>query len=202
VKSELCGVALVLAVATPAHAAEGEPGVASAPSDPPARFIRSIDVTATTFVGDGLRFNNPYRLATVLGSTAQSLSRTATYADVGGAISFGDPARFSQGIALRVSISLEGTPQSVLTPAYMLLRRSGAWGVYGRAGVPLVLSPDTTWGFEGAAGGIWFLRAGIGIAGELVGDVFYGAGTREVSTPAYPVLSGQLGLWLSWEAIP
>ena len=201
-KNELCGVALVLTVAAPAHAAEGEPGVASAPTNPPAHFIRLIDLAATTFFGDGFRFNNPYRLASVLGSTAQSLSRTASYADVGGAISLGDPARLTQGMAVRVSISLEGTPQSVLTPSYLLLRRAGPWGVYGRAGVPLVLSPDTTWGFEGAAGGIWFLRAGIGIAGELVGDVFYGAGTREVATPAYPVLSGQLGLWLSWEAMP
>jgi len=49
---------------------------------------------------------------------------------------------------------------------------------------------------------VWFVRAGVGLAAELVGDVFYGAGTREVATPAYPVLSAQGGLWLSWEAMP
>jgi hypothetical protein len=172
------------------------------PSGPPARVIRLIDLTAATFLGDGLRFNNPYRLATVLGSSAQSVSRTASYLDLGGAVSLGDPARFTQGIAVRVSVALEGTPQSVLTPSYMLLRRFGGWGAYGRAGVSVVLSPDTTWGFEAAAGGIRFLLAGIGIACEMVGDVFYGAGTREVATPAYPILSAQLGLWLSWEAMP
>jgi hypothetical protein len=46
------------------------------------------------------------------------------------------------------------------------------------------------------------VRAGLGLAAELVGDVFYGAGTREVATPAYPVLSAQAGLWLSWEVLP
>jgi hypothetical protein len=32
--------------------------------------------------------------------------------------------------------------------------------------------------------------------------VFYGAGTREVAEPVYPVLSAQGGLWLSWQALP
>jgi hypothetical protein len=172
------------------------------PPRPPARAIPLIDVTATTFVGDGLRFNNPYRLATVLGGSAQSVSRTASYMDVGAAVTLGDPARSGHGVAVRVSVALEGTRQSVVTPSYLFQRRFGPWGAYARAGVPLVLSPDTTWGVEGAAGAIRFIRAGIGIAAELVGDVFYGAGTREVATPAYPVLSAQLGLWLSWEAMP
>jgi hypothetical protein len=162
----------------------------------------SIDVFATAFIGDGLRFNNPFRLATVLGSDARSISRIAGYADVGAAVAVGDPTALANGIALRASIALEGTPQSVLTPSYLLLRRFGQWAAYARAGVPIVLSPDTTWGFEGAAGGVWFIRGGIGMAAELVGDVFYGAGTREVATPAYPVLSAQGGLWLSWEAMP
>ena len=185
------------------RAAEADGGASSNLSSPaPARTPFLIDLTATTFVGDGLRFNNPYRLATVLGSNAQSLSRTASYADVGAALSVGNPALVSHGLALRASLALEGTPQTVLTPSYLLLRRVGAWGVYGRAGVPVVLSPDTTWGLEAAAGALWFVRAGIGLAGEIVGDVFYGAGTREVATPAYPLLSAQFGLWLSWEAMP
>ena len=40
------------------------------------------------------------------------------------------------------------------------------------------------------------------VAAEIVGDVFYGAGTREVATPAYPVLSAQLGLVLAVEVLP
>jgi hypothetical protein len=157
---------------------------------------------ATAFVGDGLRFNNPYRLSTVLGSQAQSLSRTAAYTDVGITMALGDPAALAHGIALRVSAAVEGVPQAVMTPAYLALRRWGPWGAYARAGVPLVLTPDPTWGLEGGVGGIWFARAGIGLALELVGDVFYGAGTREAATPAYPVLSAQGGLFLSWEALP
>jgi hypothetical protein len=169
---------------------------------PDARKGGWIDVYATTFVGDGLRFNNPYRLSTVLGSQAQSLSRTAAYADFGLGVALGDPSFIAHGLALRFSAAIEGVSQGVLTPAYLLLHRSGPWAAYARAGLPLVLTPDRTWGFEGGVGGIWFARAGIGVAAELVGDVFYGAATREVATPAYPVLSAQAGLVLSWEVMP
>ena len=161
-----------------------------------------FDLFATAFVGDGLRFNNPYRLATVLGSQAQSLSRTAAYADLGGAVLVGNPEFLAHGLVLRASLALEGVSQAVLAPSYMVLRRFGPWAAYGRAGVPIVLSPDTTFGVEGGAGGVWFVRAGIGLAVELVGDLFYGAGTREVATTTYPVLSAQGGLWLSWEVLP
>jgi hypothetical protein len=187
--------AAALVLTTQVHTATAEPS-------PTARKFGSFGVFATAFVGDGLRFNNPYRLATVLGRDARSLSRTASYADVGAALSLGDPAHAAHGIALRTSIALEGTPQAVLTPSYVLLHRVGTWGAYARAGIPIVLSPDSTWGVEASAGGVWFLRAGLGVAAELIGDLFYGAGTREVQTPAYPVLSAQAGLWLSWEAMP
>ncbi|HEY5243620.1 MAG TPA: hypothetical protein VIJ22_19200 [Polyangiaceae bacterium] len=169
---------------------------------PPDRKSGWFDLFATAFVGDGLRFNNPYRLSTVLGSQAQSLSRTAAYTDLGGAILIGNPAFLAHGLVLRASVALEGIEQAVLAPSYMVLHRFGPWAAYGRAGAPIVLSPDTTFGMEGAAGAIWFVRAGIGLAAEVVGDVFYGAGTREVETPAYPVLSAQAGLWLSWEVLP
>jgi hypothetical protein len=190
------GLACVLGLVVSRHAeaAEGDPW--------PADRGPWAGLFATAFVGDGLRFNNPYRLATVLGSQAQSLSRTAAYTDVGVAIALGDPANLAHGIALRVSAALEGVPQAVMTPAYLVLRRWGPWAAYARAGLPLVLTPDPTWGLEAGAGGVWFARAGLGLALELVGDVFYGAGTREVATPAYPVLSAQGGLFVSWEAMP
>jgi hypothetical protein len=161
-----------------------------------------LGLFATAFVGDGLRFNNPYRLATILGSDAQSLSRTAAYADAGAAFVLGDPATLAHGLTLRMSFALEGVAQSVMTPSYLLIHRWGAWAAYGRGGIAAVLAPRATWGMEGAAGGVWFARAGFGVAAEIVGDLFYGAGTRDVATPAYPVLSAQGGLWLSWEAIP
>ena len=169
---------------------------------PPGKKWGWVDVFATAYVGDGLRFNNPYRLATVLGSTAESLSRTAAYTDVGAAVLIGDPTFLAHGLVLRTTIAVEGVRQAVFTPSYMVLHRWSAWAIYGRAGAPIVLTPDTTFGMEAGAGGVWFARAGIGLTAELVGDVFYGAGTREVATPAYPVLSAQAGLWLSWEAMP
>ncbi|MDP9035411.1 MAG: hypothetical protein M3O50_11445 [Myxococcota bacterium] len=161
-----------------------------------------VNVIGTSFFGDGLRLNNPYRLATVLGSDARSISRTAAYADLGAAFVLGRPDRLAHGLALRASFAMEGISQPVITPAYLIFHRWSTLAVYARAGLAIAVLPETTWGFEGAAGGVWFVRAGIGLALELVTDVFYGAGTREVATPAYPVLSGQGGLWLSWEAMP
>lgn len=161
-----------------------------------------VDLVATAFVGDGLRFNNPYRLATILGSDAQSLSRTSAYGDVGLAMFLGDPTTLAHGLALRLSFAMEGVPQSVLTPSYVVLHRWGRWGVEGRAGPSIVLTPDATWGLEGAAGGLFFPLAGVGLSAELVGDVYYGAGTRDVAVATYPVLSAQAGVWLSWEALP
>ncbi len=157
---------------------------------------------ATAFVGDGLRFNNPYRLATPLGSSAESVSRSSTYVDIGAAAMLGNPLGVLHGLAVRGSFAVEGVRQAVLVPAYVGWKRWRTWAVYGRAGVPFVASPEATWGLELGAGGVWFARAGIGVAAELVGDVFYGAGTREVARPAYPVLSAQLGLVLAYEVLP
>jgi hypothetical protein len=192
----------VLAIVVLCALRAGSAAAAERDGGPTSRKPGWLDVAATAFVGDGLRFNNPYRLATVLGSDAQSLSRTAFYTDLGVALSIGDPSRLAHGLTVRTSVALEGVAQAVMTPAYLVAHRWDVWQVYGRAGVPLVLSPDATLGLEAAGGGVWFARAGVGVAAELVGDVFYGAGTREVATPAYPVLSAQAGLWLSWEVMP
>jgi hypothetical protein len=157
---------------------------------------------ATTFVGSGLRFNNPYRLATPLGQSAESLSRTATYGDIGLGATFGSPRWLEHGAALRLSFSLEGVQQSVLTPAYLAYRRFTAAAVFGRIGTPFVLTPERTFGLEASVGAVYFLRAGIGVAAEVVGNVFYGEGTREVGTATYPVLSGQVGLLVAYEVLP
>lgn len=159
-------------------------------------------VQATALVGDGLRFDNPYRLSTVLGSDAQSVSRTAGYVDFGLDAAFGDPRSFQHGLAVRTSIAVEGVGQVVLTPSYLLYRRFHAFGFWGRAGTPVVLTPNRTWGMEAAAGAAWFVRAGIGVAAEVVGDLFWGTGTREVSVVTYPLLSAQLGLIVSYEVLP
>lgn len=157
---------------------------------------------ATALVGDGLRFNNPYRLATPLGSDAESVSRTSAYVDFGFAATFESPLGLQHGGALRSSFSIEGVRQAVLTPSYLAWRRWGAWAAHGRAGVPIVLSPDVTWGLEAAGGGTWFFLGGFGVMAEVVGDVFYGAGTAEVAAATYPVLSGQIGLVAAYEVLP
>ncbi len=157
---------------------------------------------ATAFAGTGLRFNNPYRLATVLGDDAERVSRTASYVDLGMGATFANPLGVQHGLALRATVALSGVGQVVMTPSYLGWRRWGAWAAFGRLGTPLVLSPDITWGLETGVGGAWFFSGGFGVAGEVVGDVFYGAGTREVAAAAYPVLSGQLGIIAAYEVLP
>jgi len=89
-----------------------------------------------------------------------------------------------------------------MTPSYFGWRRKGAFAAFGRAGVPLVLTPDATFGLEAALGGVFFFLGGVGLVAEIVGDVFYGTGTREVATATYPVLSGQLGFMGTYEVLP
>jgi hypothetical protein len=191
---------LVLAVTASAATTSA---LARAEREPlPWAHTSGYSVFATAFLGDGLRFNNPYRLATPLGSTAESVSRSATYTELGVGAALGDPLGFEHGATLRAAFAVEGIPQAVLTPSYLLWRRWRVWAAYGRLGVPIVATPESTWGVEAAGGGVWFIRGGLGLAAELVGDVFYGAGTRDAATPAYPMLSGQLGLFFAYEVLP
>ena len=67
--------------------------------------------------GTGLRFNNPYRLATPLGDDAESVSRTAGYVDIGLAGTLGNPLGFQHGFALRTTVAVEGIGQVVMTPS-------------------------------------------------------------------------------------
>lgn len=152
--------------------------------------------------GTGLRFNNPYRLATPLGTDAESVSRTAGYVDIGVAGTLGNPLGLQHGLALRNTVAVEGVGQVVMTPSYFAWRRWRALAAFGRAGIPLVLTPDVTWGLEASAGGAFFFLGGVGVVAEIVGDVFYGAGTRDVAAATYPVLSGQLGILGSYEVLP
>jgi hypothetical protein len=168
--------------------------------------FRSKDGYAQLFVsvmgGTGLRFNNPYRLATPLGEDAESVSRTAGYVDIGVAGTLGNPLGLQHGFAMRTTVAVEGVGQVVMTPSYFGWRRWGAWALYGRAGSALVLSPKVTWGLEASAGGAWFFLGGVALTAEIVGDLFYGAGTREVAVTTYPVLSGQLGILGTYEVLP
>ena len=91
----------------------------------------------------------------------------------------------------------------MLTPTYLLAYRGPrAFLAYGRVGPSFILTPDPTVGGELAGGFAWFITGKIAIAGELVFDVYYGAGTYDVGVATYPILSGQLGLLVEHELLP
>jgi hypothetical protein len=162
-----------------------------------------FDLLASAMVGTGLRFNNPYRLPHALGESGESISSTPGYLDLALWAASGDPNGLQHGARLGWSVSLAGVPQQVVTPAYAALYRRGAsWIFYGWAGLPFLAEPDFNVGAELALGATWMARAGIGLTGALVADGFYGAGTRETQAAFYPVLSGQLGLLVSYEVLP
>ena len=153
-------------------------------------------------LGRGVRLNNPYRLETVLGDDAESLSLTATYLDVSAGAAFGHPDRLQHGAALHLSFALHGIPQEVITPSYVAIARWTLFRLHARAGTPIVLEPDANIGTEVAAGGAWFLTAGLGIGLELCASLFYGAATYDRSLTAIPIVSLQGGLALDYEVLP
>ena len=162
-----------------------------------ARIFGSLEI------GRGLRFNNPYRLATELGKDAQSVSLTPSYLDFGLAAAVGAPDGLQHGGALHASIGLVGVRQITLTPSYLVAYRGPrSFLAYGRLGPSLIVIPDPTIGGEIAAGFAWFLTGKIAVAAELVFDLYYGAGTHDVGVATYPILSGQLGLLIDHELLP
>lgn len=176
------------------------PGTASTPvrrSDP------YVHVFGSAAVGRGLRFNNPYRLRTVLGDDAESLSLTATYADFGLGAALGEPRGLQHGAVAHLSVATDGIAQEVASLSYQALRPLGSrWLLTGRAGVPIVLEPDLNAGFELAPGAAFLVGAGAGLSSELVFSLFYGAATLERSASVIPLLSLQLGLWFDYEVLP
>jgi len=161
-----------------------------------------VQLFASLYFGDGLRFNNPYRLSTPLGNDAESVSRTASFFDIGIGATFGNPLGIQHGAALRTSIAMEGVGQTVMTPSYLGWKRWRSLAAHARVGVPLVLTPEITWGLEAAGGGTFFFLGGFGVSAEIVGDVFWGTGTRDSKVTTYPVLSGMLGLVAAYEVLP
>jgi hypothetical protein len=162
-----------------------------------------LDVAGTVMFGEGVRFNNPYRLAQQLGERGESLSLTAPYVDVAIVVASGRPTGLVHGGRLSWSVAMAGVPQSALTPAYVAaLRPSGRWLLYAWLGIPFLTAPDLNAGAELAVAGTYFVRAGIGATAALVADAFYGAGTRETRAAFYPVLSAQLGISINYEVLP
>jgi hypothetical protein len=155
------------------------------------------------YLGRGLRFNNPYRLSTVLGDDARSLSLTATYLDLHVGRTFSDPGGFEHGVAAHFSIATDGIRQEVLTPSYLLLRRFGPRVTgYARAGAAIVLEPDASVGLEAGLGSAYFFSANLGIGAELDFSLFYGAATIERAVTIIPVTSLAFGVFFDWEELP
>lgn len=153
--------------------------------------------------GAGVRFNNPYRLATQLGVTGESLSATAPYMMFTGALVLGAADGVQHGAFLALSTALTGIEQSVFTPGYMLLYRGPSRLLgYLRAGPAIVLSPQTNVGGELAAGGVFFLTGSFGVSLDLAGNIFYGAGTWQKQYPVYPIVSATAGFVVDFEVLP
>ena len=154
-------------------------------------------------IGRGLRFNNPYRLDTVLGDDAESLSLSATYLDLHLGRTFSDPDGFEHGASLHFAMATDGIRQEVLTPSYLLLRRLSPRVLsFARLGVPIVLEPDASLGLEAGLGGAYFFTANLGVGAELGLSVFYGAATIEEAATVIPITSLSLGVYFDWETLP
>ncbi len=208
----LLPVALVLAaLAAPRVALAEEPGT-SPPAGAPAVDLRKLreppgptfHILGTLFFGDGFRFNNPYRLQTQLGESAKTVSVTAPYVDLGIALAVGDAFGFQHGAALDLTVSMSGIGQAVLAPTYTVTYRGASHRFlgFGRLGPAIILSPDANVGGELGVGGAVFLTADAAVTAEVVGNLFYGAATKETGYPVYPVVSLQLGLLLDHEVLP
>jgi hypothetical protein len=217
--AESCGAAalLVCLLAVRAARADESSGVASSSKSttsaaPTRELYRTPLPDAEVYwhgfgsisLGKGLRFNNPYRLATPLGDTPESVSLSAAYYDFGLGLVYGPAGGLAHGAVVHLSLAAQGIPQEVLSVSYTALQRldSGRFLLFGRAGVPIVLGPDVTWGVEAAAGSAFMITAGLGVQGELVGSLFYGAATQDRSATAIPMLSAQLGLFIDYEVLP
>jgi hypothetical protein len=217
-KTALIGhrAALALAILTSRQARADDAAPSAAPvTEEPNRDVQrqrllamtrpgpQYDFFGTAMVGDGLRFNNPFRLSHELGSNGESLSTTAPYLDLAVGATFGKARGVEHGARLAWSVSLVGVPQQVITPSYLALTRlSPTWLVYGWAGLPILVEPDVNLGGELAVGGAWLARAGLGATAALVVDGFYGAGTAETRASFYPVISAQMGLFVNYEVLP
>lgn len=202
--SVLGAVAVTLGLERPCCA---EAPAASAPKEPAPVEVEArrpyVHLFSSFGYGRGVRWNNPYRLQTELGSGADSASLTAGYFDAGLGAMLGDPNGLQHGAVLHLSFAANGISQQVLSLGYVGALPLGASALaYARAGVPFVLSPDTGIGFEVAAGATYFVTGALGVNAELVQSLFVGAATWEHDPSLYPVTSLQLGLWFDYEVLP
>jgi hypothetical protein len=201
-RSSLSAALAVLALLVP-RAALADTPAAAAPKPVDESPGGYAQIFGALSFGKGLRFNNPYRLATELGSDAQSLSLTAAYVDFAAAMSFGAPRGFQHGGVIHAGTGLEGVGQAYLSASYELLyRRHAEWMFTARAGPVFVFAPDINTGGELATGFSYFVTGGLGLTSELAFDLFYGAATLDKTYTVTPTLSLQLGVIVDFEVLP
>ncbi len=173
--------------------------ILAAQTKAPAPSASSLRGIASLSVGRGLRFNNPFRLQRPLGESAESVSLSATYLDLGAALLVSENG-FRQGVLVSGSVALQGIGQFVLTPSYMAqVDLQPTFGLRGRLGVPVVVAPDATLGLEAAVGPSFSVAYGLGVTAELVGSIFFGAATEENNVTTVPMLSLAFGMFFDHE---
>lgn len=215
-----CHVLVVIVAAMPlasvSHAQQGEAETTadedlSMLSEPDRRYYQRQQLDAGTYArvmlstafGRGFRFNNPFRLRSALGEGGESVSLTSPYWDAAVTTTLGDPDGLQHGASLHFSAALEGVSQQALSLTYTALIR-GSWPVmgYGRLGPSLLTAPDANLGFEAALGGAVFVTGAVGFTAELLGNLYYGAGTYDTTITTVPILSGHAGLVVDLEVLP
>ncbi len=190
-------------VAVPVRAAEGaepaaldlSPGVARTSAGEVGPIFHTF---GTLTLGKGVHTNNPFRLG-----SSDAFGFTATYVDMALGLALGPPAGLQHGGQVSLAIATDGVAQQVLGFSYVALLPLGEHAlVRGRAGLPVVLAPDSTVGLELGLGGAWLFTGGLGASVELVGSLFYGAATQDRETTTIPVIALQLGAYFDHEVLP
>jgi hypothetical protein len=154
-------------------------------------------------IGKGMRFNNPYRLSTQLGESAESVSLTAAYIDFSLGLALGDFDGLQHGGMVHFGTSLEGVSQTFVSASYVALYRGPSpFMFYGRVGPSVLITPDVNVGGEIAASATWLFTGALGLTSELVFDLYYGAATLDSTFSVLPVLSFQLGVLVDFEVLP
>lgn len=195
----LPALAGVLSVA-PLCAAEGNeldlsPGIAQTKAAETGTYVHTFGELS---LGKGIHTNNPYRLG-----TTDAVGFTATYLDLALGFALGPPDGLQHGGQVSLLFATDGVPQEVLGFSYVALLPLGEHALLrGRAGLPIVLAPDSTVGLEVGAGGAWLFTGGLGATAELVGSMFYGAATQDRKTTTIPVFALQIGVWFDHEVLP
>jgi hypothetical protein len=199
----LCVPLLVAGLAAPARAADAaapaELDLSSGVAHTPARELGTyLHTFGELSLGKGVHTNNPYRLG-----SNNAFGFTATYLDLGLGLALGPPSGLQHGGQISLSLALDGIAQEVLGFSYVALLPVGEHAILrGRAGLPIVLNPDSAVGFELGLGAAWLFTGGLGANAELVGSLFYGAATLDRSTTTIPVIALQVGMWFDHEVLP